>query len=149
MRTYALIASVLALFVAACGEDSSPLSGNSGGSGDGQTLNLTLTVSDGEGKDAKATLKCDESTAEGTGFLESGAEEACRNARDLEKTLTTQPPQDRVCTQIYGGPQTARITGTFGDKDVAREIKRNNGCDIEDWKQAQALLDPSGITPGP
>lgn len=147
MRAYPLIALVLALFVAACGEDSSTLSGSGGGGG--QTVNLTLTVSDGEGKNAKATLKCDESTAEGTGFFESGADEACRNARDLEKLLTTPPPQDRVCTQIYGGPQTARITGSFGAKDVAREISRSNGCDIAEWKQAQALLDPSGITPGP
>jgi hypothetical protein len=142
MRASALIVVLLTLVVAACGDDSSS-------SGAGQTVNLTLTVSDGEGKDAKATLTCDESTAEGTGFLESGAEEACRNARDLEKFLTTPPPEDRACTQIYGGPQKARITGTFGEKDVAREITRSNGCDIEDWKQAQPLLDPSGISPGP
>jgi hypothetical protein len=142
MRASALIALVLALFVAACGDEASS-------SGAGQTVNLTLTVSDGQGKDAKATLKCDESSAEGTGFLESGADDACRNARDLEKLLTTQPPEDRACTQIYGGPQKARITGTFGDKDVTRELTRNNGCGIEEWKQADALLSPSGVTTGP
>jgi hypothetical protein len=142
MRASALIVVLLTLFVAACGDDSSS-------SGGGQTVNLSLTVSDGEGTNAEATLKCDESTAEGTGFLESGAEEACRNARDLEKLLTTPPPENQVCTQIYGGPQTAHITGSFGAKDVARKITRNNGCAIEEWKQAQPLLDPSGITPGP
>ena len=142
MRASAFIVVLLALVVAACGDDSSS-------SGGGQTVNLTLTVSDGEGKDAKATLKCDESTAEGTGFLESGADEACRHASDLEKFLTTTPSPDRACTMIYGGPEKARITGTFGDKEVARDLSRSNGCDIEDWKLAQPLLDPSGISPGP
>jgi hypothetical protein len=31
---------------------------------------------------------------------------------------------------------------------VARSLKRTNGCEIEDWKQADALLSPSGIKAG-
>ena len=137
----ALLVAALAMAGAACGDDSSTSSG-------GQTLNLTVSVKDGNGKEAKGTLDCGGSAEKGSGFLESSASEHCRAARGLEKLLTTPPPKDRVCTQIYGGPQTARITGTFGAQDVARDLKRTNGCEIEDWKQADALLVPSGIKPG-
>jgi hypothetical protein len=138
----ALLIAALAVAPVACGDDES---GSGGGS---QTVNLTVSVTDGEGKEANGTLKCGEGSAVGSGFLESAAAEHCKAARDLEKLLTTQPPKDRVCTQVYGGPQTARITGTFGAQDVARSLSRTDGCQIEDWKQADALLAPSGIKAG-
>jgi hypothetical protein len=147
MRTPALVALLVAsLAVAgvACGDDPS--------SGDSQTVNLKVRVADGNGKVAEATLECDGGSAKGRGFLEDGADQHCRDALAMQKLLTTQPASDRVCTQLYGGPQTARITGTFGAADVARSLKRTNGCEIEDWKQADALLAPSGIkagAPGP
>lgn len=142
MRTrslVALIVAALAVAPVACGDDSS--------SGDSQTVNLKVRVADGNGKVTEATLECDGS-AKGGGFLENGAEQHCRDVLAMEKLLTTQPASDRVCTQIYGGPQTARITGTFGAQDVTRSLKRTNGCEIEDWKQAEALLAPSGIKAG-
>jgi hypothetical protein len=142
----ALLVAALAVAAVACGDDDSLSSG-----GD-QSVNLTVSVKDGGGKQAEGTLKCEQGSAEGGGFLESSAEEHCQAARGLEKLLTTQPPKDRVCTQVYGGPQTARITGTFGAQDVARSLSRTDGCQIEDWKQADALLAPSGIkagAPGP
>jgi hypothetical protein len=143
MRTrplVALLVASLAVAGVACGDDSS--------SGDSQTVNLTVKVSDGNGKSAEATLECDGGSAKGGGFLEDGADQHCRDALAMEELLTTQPAEDRACTQIYGGPQTARITGTFGAQDVARSITRTNGCEIEDWKQADALLAPSGIKAG-
>jgi hypothetical protein len=141
MRTMlALLVAVLAVGGVACGEDSS--------AGDSKTVNLTVKVSDGNGKTTQGTLACDGGSAKGGGFLEDGAEEHCRDALAMEKLLTSEPASDRVCTQLYGGPQTARITGTFGAQDVARSLKRTNGCEIEDWKQANALLAPSGIRAG-
>jgi hypothetical protein len=147
MRTRPLVALVVAALAVAgggCGDDSS--------SGDSQTVNLKVRVADGNGQVAEATLECGDGSAKGGGFLENGADQHCRDALAMEKLLTTQPASDRVCTQLYGGPQTARITGTFGAQDVARSLKRTNGCEIEDWKQADALLAPSGIkagAPGP
>jgi hypothetical protein len=136
----ALLVAALAVAGVACGDDSS--------SGDSQAVNLTVKVADGNGKTAEGTLECGDGSAKGGGFLEDGADQHCRDALAMEKLLTTQPPSDRVCTQIYGGPQSARITGTFGAQDVARRLKRTNGCEIEDWKQADALLAPSGIKAG-
>jgi hypothetical protein len=143
MRARALVAllmAALAVAGVACGDDSS--------SGSDQTVNLKVRVADGNGTVAEGTLECGDGAAKGGGFLEDGADQHCRDALAMEKLLTTQPPEDRVCTQLYGGPQTARITGTFGAQDVARSLRRTNGCEIEDWKQADALLAPSGIKAG-
>jgi hypothetical protein len=132
-----LVVAALAVATVACGDDSS--------AGDSQTVNLTVRVADGNGKVVEGTLECSDGSATGGGFYENGAEQHCRDALAMKKLLTTQPADDRVCTQLYGGPQTARITGTFGAQDVARDLKRTNGCEIEDWKQVDALLAPSGI----
>jgi hypothetical protein len=109
---------------------------------------LKVRVADGNGKVAEGTLECDGGSAKGGGFLEDSADQHCRDALAMQKLLTTQPASDRVCTQLYGGPQTARITGTFGAQDVARSLKRTNGCEIADWKQRRRAARPSGITAG-
>jgi len=56
--------------------------------------------------------------------------------------LTTQPDQDRVCTQIYGGPETARVSGTIDGEKVDRRFERTNGCAIADFNRAGELLQP-------
>lgn len=135
-----LVVAALAVAAPACGESSS--------SGDSQGVNLKVRVADGNGKVAEGTLECGAGSATGGGFLQDRAEQHCRDVLAMKRLLTTQPADDRVCTQLYGGPQTARITGTFGARDVARSLKRTNGCEIEDWKRADPLLAPSGIEAG-
>ena len=68
--------------------------------------------------------------------------ELCAQARSLAALLTTQPEQDRACTQIYGGPQTARVTGTIDGVKLDRRFTRTNGCEIADFTRAAALLQP-------
>lgn len=41
--------------------------------------------------------------------------------------------KDAVCTQRYGGPQTARVTGTWEGREVDAEFERTNGCEISRW----------------
>jgi hypothetical protein len=148
MRVRALVALVLAALAAgvvACGSD------EESGASD-QTLNLTVRVEDGNGKVARATLDCGDGDSHGSGFLEARADEHCRAARGLQRLLTVPPPKDQVCTQIYGGPQTAHITGTLAGQSVARDLGLRNGCEIADWQKAAPLLAPSGIragAPGP
>ena len=43
------------------------------------------------------------------------------------------PPPDQVCTEIYGGPDVARVTGTIDEQPVDATIDRTNGCGIGDW----------------
>ena len=62
--------------------------------------------------------------------------------------LLAAPPEREVCTQVYGGPETARVTGTFGDTDVDAEFSRQNGCAIARWHLVAPLWDGPIPEPG-
>jgi hypothetical protein len=51
---------------------------------------------------------------------------------------------DVACTQIFGGPQTARVTGTLDGREVDARFARNNGCEIARWEKAAPLLEAAG-----
>lgn len=54
-------------------------------------------------------------------------------------------PNDQACTMIYGGPQTATITGTLNGNDVDAAFSRVNGCEIARWDALAKILKPIGI----
>ena len=74
-----------------------------------------------------------------------GTLDLCQAAAGVRRLLTTEPPEKRVCTQIYGGPQTARVTGTLAGRPVDRRFNRENGCRIAEWDRLQR----AGLLPGP
>jgi hypothetical protein len=49
-------------------------------------------------------------------------------------------PEDAICTQVYDGPQTARVTGRWRGEPVDLELGRNNGCRIAQWDSLGPLL---------
>jgi LysM repeat protein len=101
---------------------------------------------------SEATLDCNDG-ARATGFLARAAKPACALVRQGVLTdVAKEHRVARVCTEVYGGPQRARITGTVGRQRVAVSINRNDGCGIGDWDRLRALLgDPerSGAMPRP
>jgi LysM repeat protein len=100
----------------------------------------------------EATLDCGD-RARGTGFLARAAKPACALVRQGVLTdIAKEHRVARVCTEVYGGPQRARISGTVGRGRVALSIDRGDGCGIGDWDRLRALLgDPerSGVIPRP
>ena len=144
----ALGLSLLALAAAAvggCGEDDDPparpaatTTTAAGG------IDLAIRYDDGAGKEQTALLTCRDSVQRAGGFLNGKApvSELCETARSLKQLLTTQPEKDRMCTQIYGGPETARVTGTIDGEKVDRRFTRTNGCEVADFTAAAALLQP-------
>ena len=52
-------------------------------------------------------------------------------------------PADTMCTQLFGGPQTARVTGRWAGQPVDLQLSRTDGCRIAQWDRLGALL------PGP
>lgn len=62
--------------------------------------------------------------------------------------LVDGPAEDRMCTEQYGGPDTATISGTIDDQAVDTVVDRVDGCGIADWDQVLAgLLPPAlGVT---
>jgi hypothetical protein len=52
-----------------------------------------------------------------------------------------------ACTQIYGGPQRARVTGLLDGKRIWATFTRTNGCEIARWaKLSPWLLPPGGAS---
>lgn len=51
-----------------------------------------------------------------------------------------QPGPPKLCTQQYGGPQVAVVTGRFRGRDVHSEFRRTDGCEIARWRAMAPLL---------
>ena len=54
-----------------------------------------------------------------------------RSSPQAARGSSRRSPPDAVCTEIYGGPQRARIVGTVAGKRVWATLTRTNGCEIE------------------
>jgi hypothetical protein len=52
---------------------------------------------------------------------------------------------DMMCTQQYGGPQVAVVTGTFHGRPVHSRFSLTDGCEIARWRAMAPLF---GGTPG-
>jgi LysM repeat protein len=93
-----------------------------------------------------ATLRCGR-TAAGTGFLRDAAKPACGLVgRGAVQKVAAAQRNPGFCTQVYGGPQTARITGTIHDRRVDVTVNRTDGCGTADWRSLAELLgDPERV----
>jgi hypothetical protein len=112
-------------------------------------VTLTVRYTGGSQVERVAQLSCRGDSARADGFLRTSALPACRRARKIASFLASKPSSKRICTQIYGGPQRARITGTIGDRRIDRRFKRTDGCQIGDWQYAVPLVPRmrAGVTP--
>ncbi|MBW1604590.1 hypothetical protein JJV70_21310 [Streptomyces sp. JJ66] len=73
------------------------------------------------------------------------AKEACaaveRASGDRAAPSVWEPVgEHQMCTQIYGGPQTARITGEWRGRAVDARFSRDNGCEIHRWERLTPAL---------
>ena len=57
-----------------------------------------------------------------------------------EEIFFPVPRPDRICTQQYGGPQLALVTGRFRGREVSSRFSRTDGCEIARWRTMAALL---------
>lgn len=100
---------------------------------------LTIVVSAGRGeREHTYTLVCDP-----PGGDHPDPEAACRLLSELKDPFAPVPP-DAMCTEIYGGPQTATVTGTLGGDPVDARFSRTDGCQIARWDKHAALLVETG-----
>lgn len=57
------------------------------------------------------------------------------------------PDPNRICTDQYGGPEVAVVTGWLDGKAVNATFKRTNGCEIASWQALAPLFGaPAGST---
>lgn len=57
-------------------------------------------------------------------------------------------PPGTMATMIYGGPQTATVTGTWRGLPVDASFCRTDGAQIHRWEQVAPLLDVSDQAEG-
>jgi hypothetical protein len=57
-----------------------------------------------------------------------------------EDIFFPKPGPPKLCTQQYGGPQVAEVTGTFHGRPVRTDFRRTDGCEIARWNSLSALL---------
>lgn len=68
---------------------------------------------------------------------------ACADLAREPEPFAPLPP-DVLCAEIYGGPETATVTGTYAGRPVALELSRTDGCRIAQWDRLGALLPRAG-----
>jgi len=69
---------------------------------------------------------------------------ACRRLAAGGARLFAPLPPDVVCTEIYGGPQRARVVGTVSGRRIWTTFARTNGCEIDRWGRVSPWLLPTG-----
>jgi Subtilisin inhibitor-like len=102
--------------------------------------NLVIMVDDGAGGRTTWTLTCDP-----LGGSHPDPAAACRALEARGSTALPPVRKDVACTEIYGGPQRATITGTWQGRQVRSSFSRVNGCEISRWDQLKGLLPPGGL----
>ena len=113
------------LLIPGCGSGSSPPAQ--------PRYDLTITYwPTGRGGEARsATLRCDPD-----GGSHPDPAGACDALLDHEDALEPVG-QGVACTEVYGGPQLATVSGA----NVHAVFSRENGCQIARWEQLAPLLE--------
>ncbi len=118
---------------------STPGPTSSGSSAEPGDTDLTIVINDGSGSTKTWRLTCN--PAAGT---HPDPPAACEALETNGAAALPPVPKDKACTQIYGGPETATVTGTWKGQRVMSRFARNDGCQISRWKLMAGLLPPGG-----
>ena len=65
---------------------------------------------------------------------------ACTALKGNAAILSPTKAADQVCTQQYGGPQQATVSGVVDGKPVEASFSLRDGCEISAWNAAKDVL---------
>ncbi|GAB3553732.1 hypothetical protein GCM10027404_26800 [Arthrobacter tumbae] len=72
-------------------------------------------------------------------------EAACAAVKRLGAAFfNAQPDPNQMCTQQYGGPQTATVKGTVDGHRVYASFAATDGCEIARWNALETILGAAG-----
>ncbi|MGW8361697.1 SSI family serine proteinase inhibitor [Streptomyces wedmorensis] len=103
------------------------------------TLRVTVEKSGYPAADGTFELTCGERAAGD----HPAAEDACKRLEQLAQEGANpfeEVPADALCTQVYGGPALAHVTGTWQGRKVDARFSRANGCEIPRWENLEPVL---------
>jgi Subtilisin inhibitor-like len=86
------------------------------------------------------TLRC-----EPTGGSHPRRAAACRELGRLGWRAFRAVPTDMACTELYGGPQRAIVSGRIDGRRVWAKLTRVDGCQIARWDRVPSLLPAGGV----
>lgn len=88
---------------------------------------------------------CEGDRTELQGGVDIDPARACAALSDpaVRQRLVEGAPHERMCTKIYGGPETATVRGSIDGRPVDTVIRRSDGCGMDDWDRllADVLVD--------
>jgi hypothetical protein len=106
---------------------------------------LTIVVKESaESEPTEYILECDGATPGKASTLPEPGPACATVARLGVRFFTALPSKNMLCTQQYGGPQTARVSGTIDGEPVNAAFARTNGCEISRWDAAKGIVGPGG-----
>lgn len=140
----ALLLSVVAV-VAGCAQQQPGPDGASAPSGTATPaaagIDLTITLTEAPGAGPRTfRLVASGSTPAPESTLPDSAAALAAVEQHGEQIFFALPDPNRVCTQQYGGPQLATVTGTFKGRTVNAAFSRTDGCEISRWDALAPLF---------
>lgn len=114
------------------------------GPGEGNAeLAIIITPSEGE-PEISYTLVCADGVP-GDESVHPAADAACAALKENAGLLSPSPSGTaQACTQQYGGPQKATVTGVVDGVPVDAAFSRTDGCEISAWEAAKDVLGAAG-----
>ncbi len=100
----------------------------------GSDSSLSVRISWGGGRTDAWTLTCDP-----VGGTHPNRAAACAFLDGLAKPFSRKPT-GVMCTMIYSGPETARVTGSWRGRPVNAAFARNDGCQTARWNEYRSLF---------
>ena len=92
------------------------------------------------GEHVRWTLRC-----EPTGGNHPRRAAACRELARLGWRAFRPVRSDPACTELYGGPQVAIVSGRVDGRRVWAKLTRIDGCQIARWDRVPSLLPAGGV----
>jgi aminoglycoside phosphotransferase (APT) family kinase protein len=104
-------------------------------------VDLTIRLTEAPGAPVHTfRLEADGGTVSPASTLPDSAAALDAVRRLGEEIFFPKPGPPKVCTQQYGGPQVAVVTGWFQGREVHCEFSRTDGCEIARWRAMIPLL---------
>lgn len=104
-------------------------------------VDLTITLTEAPGApEVSFRLVADDGGASAASTLPDPAAALEALRQHGEEIFFPLPGPPRLCTQQYGGPEVAVVTGRYLGRDVRSEFSRTDGCEIARWRAMAPLL---------
>lgn len=99
---------------------------------------LEIVVDDGTGQTTTWTLTCDP-----PGGSHPAAEQACA-AIEAHRSALKPVDKNKMCAQVYGGPERATISGTWRGDEIFAALSRTDACETARWDALVPLVPAGG-----